>query len=60
MAIEQEETVETSAFNRRRGDRRASELPPELPEPRRANDRRRRKPGFLALFGILSAPGDER
>ncbi|GAC1422702.1 MAG: hypothetical protein NVSMB5_16300 [Candidatus Velthaea sp.] len=59
MSMEQEhrppEGAEASEHNRRRGDRRASELSPELPENRRANDRRLRKPGFLGLIGALFA-----
>ena len=59
MSMEQEHNPEKSAdeeeHNRRRGDRRRSELSPELPENRRANDRRLRKPGFLGLIGALFA-----
>lgn len=52
---EPSEPSEPSEFSRRRGDRRSSELSPELPDNRRARDRRRNKPGFFALIGALFA-----
>jgi len=45
-------------FNRRRGDRRESELPAAEPAERRADDRRRNKPGFFGLIDALLGKKD--